>query len=245
MAASRILSRILYPPRLTGVPKSPSPAELEAWVGSAESACFRGPDEEFVRRALGLGVGSGMLLDLDSRLGLVAMRILWEAEDLLAIGIYSSLEVAERARLTAEAWGLGDRMFFQVGDARDLGLKTGYFDMVISDGILQKAERPREMLAEVARIAKPGAAVLLGHMARPMRLGLGGEFSADAGYPEALRPWRERLVHSGFTRVELEDLVRSAGLERAKVLGWEDRLFVERPGTDDPTSWVSERERYR
>jgi SAM-dependent methyltransferase len=186
-----------------------------------------------------------MLLDLDSRLGLVSLKLLWETEDLLGMGIYASLEVAERTRHTAEEWGLGDRMFFQVGDVRDLNLKTGYFDMVISDGILQSADRPGNLLGEIGRVSKPGAAILLGQAARPSRLRLSGALDSLSGFPDALRPWRERSLRSGFTRAELETLVQSAGLERTRIVLDDDRLYVERPGRDDPASWVTERERYR
>lgn len=240
-----VLSRVLYPPRKTDGPGKPSTEEIDAWVETADTEAAQRTDETFVSRALELGVSSGMVLDLDSRLGLVAMKILWRREDLLAIGVYRSLEVAERARETAAAWGLGERMFFQVGEAADLRFKTGYFDLIVSDGALEAASDPRKLLEEIGRVIKPSGAILLSQMARPSRLRMRGAIVQELGAcPEALRPRREASVRSGFTRSELRSLASTTGLGRVRVVGEGRRLFLERSGEDDPASWVSEREKY-
>jgi SAM-dependent methyltransferase len=240
-----VLSRVLYPARQTARGGKPSIAEIDAWVETADTEAAQEFDEVFVSRALELGVSSGMVLDLDSRLGLVTMKILWRREDLLAIGVYRSLEVAERARETAAAWGLGERMFFQVGEAVDLRFKTGYFDLVLSDGALERASDPRMLLEEIGRVAKPSGAILLSQMARPSRLRMRGTIVQElAACPEALRARREASVRSGFTRSELRSLASTTRLDRVRVVGEGRRLFLERSGTDDPSSWVSEREKY-
>jgi SAM-dependent methyltransferase len=186
-----------------------------------------------------------MVLDLDSRLGLVSMKLLWREEGLLCMGVYGSLDVAERVRHTAGEWGLGKRMFFQVGDPMDLRFKAEYFDIVVSDGALHTTGNPRRLLGEIARVAKPAGAILLAQTARPARLRMRKVLSeGTADCPDTLRSWQDARVRSGYTRAELADLVRAAGLERTRVV--EDRgfLFIERPGANDPSSWVSEREKY-
>jgi SAM-dependent methyltransferase len=252
MAWSRIsaclassLAPLIYPPRALEIPGKPTQDEIEGWVRAADSDHFERADEAFLTRALGLGVSSGMLLDLNSRLGLVAMKILWQQEDLLGMGVYRSLDVAERARHTAEEWGLGDRMFFQVGEPKDLNLKTGYFDLVVSDGTLHTTGSPADLLREVVRISKPGGAILLGQAARPTRFRMRAALSRGrAVVPESLKSWREATLRSGFTRSELERLVDLAGMERTRVVAEGERLFLERSGIDDPASWVTEREKY-
>lgn len=242
---SPLLSRLLYPPRRTGEPGKPSAEEIEAWVEAADTETVQRTDEAFVSRALGLGVSSGMVLDLDSRLGLVAMKILWRREDLLAIGVYRSLEVAERARETAAAWGLGERMFFQVGEAAELRFKTSYFDLVVSDSALETASDPRVLLEEIGRVAKPSGAILLSHMARPSRFRMRGAILQElAACPECLHARREASLRSGFTPSELRSLTSATGLDRVRVVNEGRHLFLERRGADDPSSWVSEREKY-
>jgi SAM-dependent methyltransferase len=241
-----MLSRLIYPPRATRVRKTPSAEEIDAWVEASGTFEFQETDDLFVERARALGITSGMVLDLNSPLGLVAMKILWHEEGLLAIGVYRSLEVAERARQTAEEWELGQRMFFQVGEPAELKFKAGYFDMVVSDGALHTTERPAELLKEIHRVTKPGGGILLSQMARPNRLRIRGVLSArNRVCPTALARWEEERVRAGYTRPELASLVREAGLDRTHVVASGSRLFIERPGANDPSSWVSERERYR
>jgi len=245
MALTRILSRLVYPPRQPDVHHPPSAGELDAWVGAAETPYFQQLDDAFVGRALGLGVTSGMVLDLDSPLGLVALKILWKEEGFLSIGVYRSLDMAERARQTAEVWDLGDRMFFQVGEPSGLRFKTGYFDLVVSDGALHYAQHPEELLAEIGRVTKPSGAILLGQRARPGRLRMAGVLSGGGRFCQgALGRRFEATVRAGYTRSELAECVAAAGLDRARVVADGERLFIERRGADDPSSWVVEREKY-
>src|SRR5439155_20757156 len=101
------------------------------------------------QRALGLGVESGMILDVGTRVGLVVLKMLWQNENFFAIGMDMSGLLIERARETAQAWELGERAFFQVGDARKMRLKTGYFDLVISDSTLHVFDDPLSVLREI------------------------------------------------------------------------------------------------
>lgn len=239
------LVRLLYPRRRTHTGEHPSAEEVDAWVEIVEDPYFQARDEAFVNRVLGLGVTTGMMLDLDSRLGLVPLKVLWHEEGLLAMGVYGSLDVAERARETAESWGLGERMFFQVGDPRDLKFKTGYFDIVISDSALETASRPLELLREVSRVTKPGGGILLAQHPRPTRFSMGRRLSAGRRrYPAVLSERFESTLRAGYIVSELEELVAMAGLERTGIVAEGEQLFIERRGSNDPTSWVSERERY-
>ena len=80
-----------------------------------------------MQRALGLGVDSGVVFDLGSQLGLVPLKILWHNEGLFGISLHTSGKPAERARETADAWELGERMFFQIGKPQQMKFKSNYF----------------------------------------------------------------------------------------------------------------------
>ena len=241
-----LLSRLLYPARVPDPEDELDAEELELWVEAADRDYFAGLDSEFVERARGLGVSGGMILDLGSRLGLAPMKILWEEENFLAIGVYRTLEMAESARQTAEAWNLGERMFFQVGEPGQMRFKTAYFDLVVSDGALHRFEDPPAVLDEIGRVAKPSGAILVRDLRRPGRLRMSRHMAAHrARYPEGLRDRFEAGVRAGFTPDEMVALVEASGLERARVLADETHVLVERRGADDPGSWVAERERYR
>ena len=81
-----------------------------------------------------------------------------------------------------------------VGDGHHLPLKDASADTVVCSQVLEHVRDPRRVVAELARVLKPGGALIL---AAPFLYGI---HSAPHDY------WR-------FTRFGLEELVRSAGLE--------------------------------
>lgn len=242
----RAADRLVHPRRSIRPRSVVSEAEVEAWVETADEAYFLRLDEAFVSRACSLGVSSGMLLDVGSRLALIPMKILWHEEGLLSIGVYDSEIMAERGRATAADWGLTDRMFFQVGQPGQMRFKTHYFDMVVSDGGLHRAEDPLHLLKELGRIVKPGGAMLLRELARPARFQLGRRLRGEHASPHRgpLRQRFEEAVRAGFTPQELADLAERAGLTRAHVVREGIHVLLERKGSDDPDSWVTQREKY-
>ena len=138
-----------------------------------------------------LGVGGGMVLDVGTRVGLIALKILWQNENFYSIGLDSSSMMIERARETATAWGLGERAFFQVGDARRMRFKTAYFDLVISDSTLHCFDDPISVLSEIHRVLKPKGAFLIRDFERPSRFKMATQIEErGASYgepPEASR----------------------------------------------------------
>lgn len=236
---------LIYPRRARGASDPVSEDEVDAWVRVAGEDYFVQSDEAFVSRARNLGVSSGMILDLGSRLALIPMKILWQEEGLLGIGVYSSPIMAERGRETALEWDLEERMFFQVGEPGQMKFKTHYFDMVVSDGALHQVPQPAEILREINRVTKPGGAILLRALARPARFGSSRHLLEHAAhYESVIRHRFENSVRGGFTLGELEGMVERSGLSNTQVLRDGIHLLVERRGADDPGSWVTEREKY-
>jgi hypothetical protein len=68
----------------------------------------------------------------------------------------------------------------------------------------------------------------------------------SALYGARMRPHVEAALRGGFTRSELEELVKGSGLERTKIVETDTpHLIVERSGESDPNSWITVREQYR
>src|SRR5262245_41142013 len=129
---TEVISRLIRPRRTPNLDDD-SPEDIQAFIESRALEYPSKLEDEFVKRALNLGVDSGMVLDVGTRVGLIPLKILWHNPNFFAIGMDSSGPLIERARETAAAWDLGDRAFFQVGDARRMRFKTAYFDLVVSD----------------------------------------------------------------------------------------------------------------
>jgi ubiquinone/menaquinone biosynthesis C-methylase UbiE len=152
----------------------------------------------------------------------------------------------DRARETAAAWGLADRAFFQVGDARKMRLKANYFDLVISDSTLHVFDDPLAVLHEINRVLKPKGGLLVRDLQRPNRLQMQREIDDRSRlYGSRMRPHIETALRAAFTFSELDSLVRASGIERVRLSGSDKRHFLmERTGESDPNSWIRAREQY-
>jgi len=221
--------------------------QIDAFIDSRALEYPTKIEDDFVQRALALGVDTGMILDVGTRVGLIPLKMLWQNENFYAIGMDKSTAMIDRARATAQAWELGERAFFQVGDARKMRLKTAYFDIVICDSTLHVFDDPLSVMREINRVLKPKGALLIRELQRPSRFQMQQKIDEYVGlYGSRLRPYVETALRAAFTRSEFAALVRDSGLERVRVHESDERHFIiERSGESDPNSWIKVREQYR
>jgi ubiquinone/menaquinone biosynthesis C-methylase UbiE len=240
-----LLSRVTYAPRRESA-ELETAEQIDAFIDSRALEYPTKLEDDFVRRALGLGLDSGMILDVGTRVGLIPLKMLWQNEAFYAIGMDRSGAMIDRARATAEAWGLEERAFFQVGDARKMRLKTAYFDLVISDSTLHVFDDPLSVLREINRVLKPRGGLLIRDLRRPSRLQMNRRIEEYAGrYAARMREHVETALRAAFTGGEIEGLVKDSGLERVRCVESDAHHFmIERTGESDPNSWIKVREQY-
>jgi ubiquinone/menaquinone biosynthesis C-methylase UbiE len=239
------LSRLTHAARVES-PELETPEGIDAFIDSRALEYPTRIEDDFVERALALGVEGGMILDVGTRVGLLPLKILWQNENFYAIGMDRSGAMIDRARETAQAWELGDRAFFQVGDARKMRLKTAYFDLVISDSTLHVFDDPLSVLREINRVLKPKGALLIRELRRPNRFRMEQQITQhSARYGSRMRQHIETALRAAFTRAEFEQLVQASGLERVRISEPDEHHFIlERAGESDPNSWIKAREQY-
>src|SRR6516225_7683710 len=220
--------------------------QIDAFIDSRALEYATKIEDEFVKRALALGVDGGMILDVGTRVGLIPLKMLWQNENFYAIGMDRSSMLIDRARETAAAWELSERAFFQVGDARKMRLKTAYFDLVISDSSLHGFDDPVSVLTEVNRVLKPKGALLIRDFQRPSRFDLRRRIGEQtAHYGDRMRRHIEAAMRAAFTLDEAAEMVLASGLERVRLDITNDvQLTMERRGESDPNSWIKAREQY-
>jgi ubiquinone/menaquinone biosynthesis C-methylase UbiE len=241
-----LVSRWIHSARV--IPKLDDSAEdIEAFIDSRALEYATKSDDAFVERALKLGVGSGMVLDVGTRAGLIVLKILWQNENFFSIGVASSGAMIDRARETATAWGLGERAFFQVGDARRMRLKTGYFDLVVSDGVFHRFPDPVSVLSEIGRVLKPKGGLLIRDFRRPNRFKMAHDIAGQTkSYGNRMRPQIEEALRAAYTPAELRQMLKASEIDGARVVEIDEHhIAIEREGMTDPNSWVSVREQYR
>ena len=241
-----LVSRWIHPARV--IPKrDDSTEDIDAFIDSRALEYATKSDDAFVERALKLGVGSGMVLDVGTRAGLIVLKILWQNENFFSIGVDSSTAMIDRARETAAAWGLGERAFFQVGDARRMRLKTDYFDLVVSDGVFHRFPDPVSVLSEIGRVLKPKGGLLIRDFRRPNRFKMARDIVGQTqSYGNRMRPQIEEALRAAYTPAELRQMLKASQIEGARVVELDEHhVAIEREGMTDPNSWVSVREQYR
>jgi SAM-dependent methyltransferase len=102
-------------------------------------------------KVLELGCGNGVFLPRLAKAVGVEGRV---------VGVDHSPDLIAQARAKVIAEGLGDGVDLQVGDAYALPFADGHFDAAHCERVLMHLERPNAVLAELARVVKPGGVIV-------------------------------------------------------------------------------------
>jgi len=176
--------------------------EVEAYASAAEQAHLDAIDDTFVEHSVRLLAGKqrGRALDIGTGPGQIVMKlarrlILWKFT-----GVDRSQAMIEQAKrnLASAGGALVARVEFQVADGNRLSFPNGTFDFIMCNSVLHHLAEPVRLFGEMARLLKPGGAILLRDLRRPGRL----------GYP--LHVWWHGRHYSGTMRRLFRDSVRSA-----------------------------------
>jgi ubiquinone/menaquinone biosynthesis C-methylase UbiE len=89
------------------------------------------------------------------------------APDLRVLAVDLAESMLSRARAHVAASGVGDRVTVLRSDAKASGFADGRFDLVLSNSLVHHIPEPVAFFAEVARIARPGGAILIKDLYRP------------------------------------------------------------------------------
>jgi ubiquinone/menaquinone biosynthesis C-methylase UbiE len=141
------------------------------------------------------------------------------------IGVDESEEQTELARLKAAAAKLKDQAEFRAGQIESLDFEDEQFDLVVGDASMVAPERLPEMLAEMARVAAPGATVAI-------------NLATASSYGEFFSIYWEALLSSGLEEESplIEELIR-----RLPTIENVEQLAA-REGLDDVQSWTNREE---
>ncbi len=207
--------------------------ERYAAAAKATSGCCCGPEEAFggslydeaareevpagaVSASLGCGVPTAVadlcdgetVLDLGSGAGadvLISARRV--APSGRAIGLDMTDEMLERARANAREAGVGNAEFVK-GYIEDIPLADESVDVVISNCVINLAADKRRVLAEAARVLRPGGRFAV------------SDVIADPDMDEATRADMQQwtgCIAGALTRAEFEDALAAAGFERVEI----------------------------
>jgi ubiquinone/menaquinone biosynthesis C-methylase UbiE len=145
--------------------------------------------------------------------------------DAEVIGIDDSPEKLELARGKAEMQKV-TRVSFHHGTLENLEHAPADFDLVIADASMHPHGRLKSVFAELLRIARPGATVVIKlttHGSFDEFFSIYWEALHDAGL-DALTPQLEALITERLTIAEVEELASQAGLRHIRSVTRKERF---------------------
>jgi ubiquinone/menaquinone biosynthesis C-methylase UbiE len=204
-------------------------SEVQAYSSAAADAYLSEIDDTFVEHALRLiGAVPGCALDIGCGPGQILMKLSARLPEWKLFGIDRSLTMIGRARETLdsraasrasrEAPLAAGNLEFLAGDAGAMPFRDGSFDLVLCNSVLHHIADPARLFAEIRRVAKPRAAILVRDLRRPSRI----------GFPFHVR-WYGRhyqglmyklycdSVRAAYTGEELSGMLENAGISDARL----------------------------
>ena len=237
--------------------------EVQAYSSAAAQRHLDEIDGTFVKHALRLlkSRERGCAIDIGTGPGQIVLKLASRLKSWKFIGVDRSIGMIAQARANLAAAGapaaerkpgrsnrshepllptvdcrLEDSILFQLADGNRLEFADHSFDFVMCNSVLHHLAQPKNLLAEMQRLAKPDGAILLRDLRRPSRL----------AYPIHVR-WHGRRyqgvmyklfcdsVRSAYTEPELQSLLAASALAGARVfLHRSTHLGIERPARTPP-----------
>ena len=170
------------------LPRRPEPevmddsSEVQAYSSAAADAYLSKIDDSFVDHALRLiGAAPGRAVDIGCGPGQILTKLSVRLLGWKLFGIDRSVAMIRRAIEARDshvsalasrgARDSAEGLHFLAGDACSLPFPDCSFDLVICNSVLHHVADPSYLLAEIGRVAKPRAAILLRDLRRPSRIG--------------------------------------------------------------------------
>jgi ubiquinone/menaquinone biosynthesis C-methylase UbiE len=168
------------------LPRVPEPeamddaGEVTAYSSAAAQACLSKIDDTFIEHALRLIQRSpGRALDIGCGPGQIVLKLARQLRGWRFVGVDRSpnmirVAIAGRERLVPSAAEPADavlkRAEFLIADGNRLPFADAAFDLVLCNSVMHHIGNPGQLLSEIARVAKPGGAILLRDLRRPPRM---------------------------------------------------------------------------
>jgi ubiquinone/menaquinone biosynthesis C-methylase UbiE len=209
-------------------------AEVEAYASAAAQAHLDAIDDTFVAHAQLLlkGRERGRALDIGTGPGQIVIKLGYRLTRWKFVGVDCSQAMIETARASlASAPEVAGRVEFRVADGNHLDFPNATFDLVVCNSVLHHIAEPQNLFSEIARVVKPGGAILLRDLVRPPRFSYGSHIRKNARhYKGEMRRLYIASVQAAYTEEEMQKLVDVSALRGARVFRHgKTHIGVERP----------------
>ncbi len=207
--------------------------EPEVMDSAAEARDYDAMDHRevnarFVADLLALGPPGTTALDVGTGTAQIPIELCRNAAGVRVVAVDAACHMIELARANVLRAGLAERIHLDVCDAKQLPFADGSFDAVLSNSIVHHIPRPETVLAEMARVARPGGRIFVRDLARPcddaaLRR-LVEQYAAGAN--DHQRQMFADSLHAALTLGEVRDLVATLGHDPGGVRLTSDRHWT-------------------
>jgi ubiquinone/menaquinone biosynthesis C-methylase UbiE len=200
------MNRVLEPELMT------DREQAEAYAAADFASVNQGFVDRF--RALFPDLDRGALVDLGCGPADIPIRLCRALPAVTVTGVDGSEAMLAPGRVAVAAAGLGAHVRLVCARLPGLPRPAGGFEGVVSNSLLHHMPRPEVFWAEVARLGRVGAAVLVTDLHRPESVERARDivqtYSGDE--PEVLKRDFFHSLCAAFTLAEVKAQVREAGL---------------------------------
>jgi ubiquinone/menaquinone biosynthesis C-methylase UbiE len=195
--------------------------EVEAYASAAAQAHLDAIDDTFVAHAQLLlkGRERGRALDIGTGPGQILIKLGSRLTRWKFVGVDRSVAMIEKARqILANTGEVAGRIEFLIADGNSLEFPDASFDLVVCNSVLHHLAEPQNLFSEIARVIKPGGAILLRDLRRPSRFGYGSHIRKHGKhYAGEMRRLYVASVQAAYTEEELQKMVAASPLRDVRV----------------------------
>ena len=203
------------------------PGEAQAYSSASAEAYLSKIDDSFVEHAIGLiGPAPGRAVDIGCGPGQIVKKLSARLPEWKFCGVDRSLAMIRLAAesegdaspATGSAGSAKGNVQFVPGDANSLPFRDASFDLVLCNSVLHHMREPSRLLAEIRRIAKPNAGILLRDLRRPSRITYSFHVRWHGRHYEGqMYKLYCDSVRAAYTPEELAAMLRPAGISGTRV----------------------------
>lgn len=182
----------------------------------------------FVADFLAVWLGPGSILDVGTGTAQIPIELCRQSAKVQVTAIDLAEHMLAVGRENVRRAGMAERIKLERIDAKKMPFPAGSFAAVISNSIVHHIPEPKQVLAEMGRITRPGGVLFVRDLLRPDDLNALNQivrtYAGDAN-PHQKKMFADSL-HAALSMPELREMITSLGMDPDHVRQTSDRHWT-------------------
>ncbi|NET46186.1 class I SAM-dependent methyltransferase [Okeania sp. SIO2B3] len=206
------------------------PEVMDTWEEAEEydSMDFLQVNQAFAESSIEIGPKKGLVLDVGTGTARIPILICQQQPEWQIIGIDLSKNMLTIGERNIEKAQLQSQVKLELVDAKKLPYSEHSFEMVISNSIVHHLSEPLLLFQEVKRVLQPQGGIFIRDLLRPetpeLKEELVDKYAGDCNQHQR-KLFRDSL-QAALTIVEVEKIVKDAGIKEVKIYQSSDRHWT-------------------